>query len=694
MRLSHSFKIILAIIIITTSSGSLIVAQIQDTLLIEEILITAKRSDDIIKTNINGQLIQLENPTETGAIFKNQVGFGVEKRGNYGMEPVLRGFKYDQLNVQFDGGVHSANACPNRMDPAIAQISPEEIEKIEVIKGPYDVRFGSSFGGIINIISKRPKRTGNSMISSSINAGYQSNGGNYYTNLFAQAIMQKIDFSVNAGYKNYGNYNSGDGQEIASSYSQWGYALKMGINPKANQRIQLSWRQSTANDVLYAGLPMDGDFDKSIISSIDYAVTKLTPTIFSLKVKLYGSYVDHEMSNTRRPAYKFTHAVSPVNATVYGGRTEVGITTNERNIIYIGADYKHIGKQGVRNREVFINPCPPNQEFDPPKKFVDKTWQDSQHNDLGVFVENKLELSEMLTWLVGVRADYVNYSIDDPDTSFINQYDGNITPDSRVNTNITTSFTWRLKSGLSFQWAMARATRAPNLTESFINHLSIGMDAYEYLGNPNLESEINYQTDLRIEKNWKNMSFFTDVYYSYLQNYITAKLDTNIHKKYMQCKDPKGTKQFTNVGKAYMVGFEAGFDIIFLQDFTYSLGAAYVYAQNISWDEPLSEITPATINTAIAYKTNKINARLNGRIVAEQDRVSTSFNESTTPGFAIFDLYFTYSPWKKLDINFAVTNILDKNYVEHLSRAYKAMDTNSLYWEPGRSINLGVRVKL
>jgi len=45
------------------------------------------------------------------------------------MEPILRGFKYDQLNVQFDGGVHSANACPNRMDPAIAQISPEEIEK-------------------------------------------------------------------------------------------------------------------------------------------------------------------------------------------------------------------------------------------------------------------------------------------------------------------------------------------------------------------------------------------------------------------------------------------------------------------------------------------------------------------------------------------------------------------------------------
>ena len=220
------------------------------------------------------------------------------------------------------------------------------------------------------------------------------------------------------------------------------------------------------------------------------------------------------------------------------------------------------------------------------------------------------------------------------------------------------------------------------------------MDAYEYLGNPNLKSEVNYQTDIRVEKNWENISVYADVYYSYLQNYITARLDTNIARKYMKCKDPKGTKQFTNVDEAFMMGFEAGMDIRFLKNFDYSLGAAYTYAQNVTWDEPLSEITPFTINTALAYKTKKINTRFNGRIVAAQDRVSTSFNESTTPGFSVFDFYITYSPWKMLDINFAVTNILDKNYAEHLSRAYKAMDTKSLYWEPGRSFNIGLKVKL
>jgi iron complex outermembrane receptor protein len=221
------------------------------------------------------------------------------------------------------------------------------------------------------------------------------------------------------------------------------------------------------------------------------------------------------------------------------------------------------------------------------------------------------------------------------------------------------------------------------------------MDAYEYLGNSNLKSETNYQTDLRVEKNWKNVTVYGDVFYSYLTNYISAKLDTNIAKKFMPCKPPKGTKVFTNIDKAFMSGFEAGVNVNFLKHFSYSFGAAYTYAQNITWDEPLPEIPPFTINTYLAYKTEKVNARLHARIASDQDRVSTSFMESTTPGFTVMDFHFVYSPWEFLDINFAVTNLFDVNYVEHLSRVYKNMgpNTGSLYYEPGRSINAGLRFK-
>ena len=47
------------------------------------------------------------------------------------------------------------HACPNRMDPITTHIIPEEIEKIEIIKGPYSMRYGATFGGIINMVSKK-----------------------------------------------------------------------------------------------------------------------------------------------------------------------------------------------------------------------------------------------------------------------------------------------------------------------------------------------------------------------------------------------------------------------------------------------------------------------------------------------------------------------------------------------------------
>jgi iron complex outermembrane receptor protein len=686
------FKFLVSLVI-TNFIISAAVSQNDTIMYLEEILITAKAEQTISKTNINGKVLEIENPHDGGAMFKNQVGFSIEKRGNYGMEPVFRGFKYSQLNVQIDGGVHSANACPNRMDPAISQISPEEIQKIEVIKGPYNVRFGSAFGGVINIVSKRPSRINGKLISGSLNAGYQSNGGNFYSNIFSQVVSDKFDFSINAGYKDYGNYESGSGQEIASSFTRWGYTIKAGANIKDNQRLQLTLRQSSARDVLYAGLPMDGDHDNSTIASLDYGVQNLSESIFMLKAKVYGSFVDHEMSNLKRPAAKFTHAISPVEAQVYGGRTELGINIGSKDILFAGIDLKQIAKQGHRDRTVFINPCPPNQTFDPPQVFQDKTWQDSQKNDFGLFFENKYQLSNSWIWLTGMRIDYVSYSINDPADDFEAQYNGNIIPDSRINPTLSSSLTWYLNDDFNIQWAAARATRSPDLSELFINHLSIGMDAYEYLGNPELKSEVNYQTDIRIEKNWNNVSLFGDVYYSYLENYISAKLDLSIPKKYMGCKPPEGTKVFQNIDQAFMTGFEAGLELYFLENFTYSIGAAYTYAQNMSWDEPLAEIPPFTVNTTLAYKTEKINTHVHARMASKQDRVSSSFSESTTPSFTVMDFYFTYSPLAFVDINLAVTNIFGVDYVEHLSRAYKAMDVQSLYYEPGRSFNIGIKLK-
>ena len=119
----------------------------------------------------------------------------------------------------------------------------------------------------------------------------------------------------------------------------------------------------------------------------------------------------------------------------------------------------------------------------------------------------------------------------------------------------------------------------------------------------------------------------------------------------------------------------------------------YTRAQNVDFNEPLPEITPLTGLIAVKYEREQFWGEFKGRLVAEQDRVSTSFDESTTPGFNVFDLMAGYSPIKSIDLSFALKNIFDVNYFEHLSRPYKNLGEQGMFYEPGRSFRVGLKLR-
>ncbi|MCB0806517.1 MAG: TonB-dependent receptor [Bacteroidales bacterium] len=663
------------------------------TVYIEEILVQAEKSDKILQTNISASEIELNNPRDAGEIFKDQAGFGIVKRGNYAQEPVLRGFKYEQLNVLIDGGTKSTAACPNRMDPAISQISPDEIEKVEVIRGPYSVRYGATMGGILNVISRKPVHMDELKIRGSLEGGFESNGSNLYSNLHVLAIDKKYDAAFNASWKDFGNYESGSGEEIASAFKRLGYSLKLGYNPKQNQRIQLSWRQGFGRDILHAGLPMDADEDNSSMVSLDYSVTNLSASLLSFKTKVYGSFVDHEMSNKRRPNTAIVDAVSITDATVIGGRAELSLKGGTNDILYIGIDANSTQKDGTRHRIVYKNVCTtPPTVFDPPKEFDDLVFQDSKVDDFGVFAENRLQIHENLMWMTGIRLDVVTASIRNPAADFIELYGGTIEDNTDINPGATTALTWKKGDGPELQWAVGRGVRSAEITERYINHFTVGMDAHEYVGNPNLKPEVNYQTDLRIEQDFKGTTAYANVFYSFIENYISAFVDSTLPRKYMPCMEPKFAKRFINVDESFMTGFEVGVQVTFVKKILVDVNAGYTYAQNVTMDEPLPEVPPLMVNATIYYKTEKLQTGIKGRIATEQNRVATSFSETATPGFSVFDFLFSFQPIKLLEIKFSVTNILNQNYAEHLSRPYKNMDSPSLYYEPGRSFNVGAKL--
>jgi iron complex outermembrane receptor protein len=649
---------------------------------LNEILVAANPLQDISQSVvINDAEKRISQPRSVGHLFKEIKGFGITKKGAYASEPVFRAFKYEQLNIQYDGGMKVLNACPNRMDPITTHVIPEEIEKIEIVKGPFTVRFGQNFGGIINLVSKNPTK-GKHGFRGSIEGGYESNGNNLVTGASALYVTDKFDVHLNGSYRDFGDYKDGNGTEVPASFKTTDYSLKVGLNPTQNQRLQLSWRQSFGRDIDHAGLPMDSPFDDSFLAGIDYKINTISQKIASFSVKVFHSYVDHLMTNEGRPSFKMTDASSPVESWTTGGKIELVLSPSENARIYTGIDANLIEREGNRTRIVKImngNVLPT------PKVFEDKIWQDASLNDVGVFAEGNFKIADNTSLTTGVRADFISTSLADPAPDFEALYGGNIEDETEVNISANASIKYQ-KNGFQTQLAIGRGIRTATMIERYINHFTVGVDPYEYVGNPNLKPEINNQIEVSFLKKFQNIEIGASVFHSFLEDYISAKVNTSIPRKFMPTTPPVFTKQFINLDKASQTGVEFSFNVKATDHLTFTSDLSYTQAENKDFDEPLAHIPPFMANLGAKYEAENYWFALSSRLVAKQDRISTTFMEEESPGFGTLDFRAGFTPFEGVSIGVAVLNIFDKNYYEHLNFSYQNSNTLSgRIYEPGRN---------
>ena len=660
---------------------------------LDEVLVVGDAQTDPIHTTVsNNYEDKVVQPKNVADLFNEINGFSVIKRGNYAIDPTFRAAKYEQLNIQYDGGTKAVHACPNRMDPITTHIIPEEIAKIEIVKGPYTVRYGSTFGGVINMVTKKPD-TDDYGIHGKVSGGYESNGGSFVTMLHLQQIKEKYDIVGNFGYRDFGNYEDGDGTEIPSSFSSTDYGLKIGYNFSDDQRLQAHWRQSFGRDVLHAALPMDTEFDDSSILSLDYKISNLGGLFKSFTAKAYYSFVDHLMTNFDRPNFMMIEASSPVEATTIGGKLEITWEPSEKIQVFTGVDGMHIGRDGERTRVIKImngNPLPM------PMTKVDKIWQDSYITDIGLFTEAKWFANKSTIFTAGLRYDNVTSDIQDPEADFEALYD--LEKRTEHNVSGTVSVKKIVSDNFTLEAAFGRGVRSANMTERFINHFTVSSDPYEYVGNPNLDAEVNNQFEIGFKgfeklSNNSKFSYATSFYYSTFENYIVGVVDESIDKKFMS--PFAHAKVFRNLDEAYKTGFEMMGKLDFLKDFFFKTELALVYAKNNDLEESLPLTPPFTSNFSVGLEKENywINARYN--ITSKQSNISESYGETETDGYETLDIRLGWKPIKNVTLGLAAINVFDETYHNHLNFALKnqvGLEAVPIT-EPGRNLTAFLQYK-
>ena len=230
--------------------------------------------------------------------------------------------------------------------------------------------------------------------------------------------------------------------------------------------------------------------------------------------------------------------------------------------------------------------------------------------------------------------------------------------------------------------------RAPHLSELFTNGLHHGTMRFE-IGDTNLDIEKSHQFDIKYQWSNDHVGFVINPFMQFVHDFIAINpidsLYNNTYRIY----------RYTQFNQVKMSGFEFNlhYHPHFLHNLHFEQSYAFIRALNQDNDTFLA-LTPS----------NQIKTRLNLDLTSYRIPIGLkSFNiyhiysfsqenvaqyELATNAYNILNIELCFNPFKNFNFNVSVNNLLNQEYVPHLSRI---KDVAQGVPNPGRSFNLSLK---
>lgn len=243
---------------------------------------------------------------------------------------------------------------------------------------------------------------------------------------------------------------------------------------------------------------------------------------------------------------------------------------------------------------------------------------------------------------------------------------------------------WNICQHTNLRLNIARGFRAPNMSELGSDGIHEGTLRYE-IGNPDLKPEYSWQADLGLDLSSEYLSVQVALFANRIENYIFSKRINKVMEEGFH------TYQYTQ-GDARLLGFEAGFDLHPIHRVHFQNTFSYVDAQqmNTSEDAKYLPMTPAPRWTSeLKYEiTHQGHTMFNNAYVALDLECNLAQNhyykvddtETRTPSYTLLSLSagtdLNIHKKKVAELYVTADNLLDCAYQNHLSRL-KYCDINN-----------------
>jgi vitamin B12 transporter len=290
------------------------------------IVVTANRTDtpqqelgSAITVITESQLEKMQETTVLDALRTVPALDVVQVGGDGGQASVfIRGAKSEHTLVLLDGVEMNDPSTPGR-SVDLANLATADVERIEVIRGPQSVLYGSdAMGGVINIISK----TGRGKLGGFFRGGYGSfnsfaesaglNGGNRWAD-FSLGVSRSDTDGISAARGDKGNLER-DG------YRDTTISGKLGINPTKNVHADFILRTiDSRTDLDNAGGAEGDDPNNTAAAKQIYSRVQARISLFNGR---WEQKIGFSLSRQERHYKNDTDAAHPVDSdrSTYNGQ--------------------------------------------------------------------------------------------------------------------------------------------------------------------------------------------------------------------------------------------------------------------------------------------------------------------------------------------------------------------------------------
>jgi len=619
---------------------------------IEEMVVTASRVEEPkkeITTNvsvIDQDAIKISSAQNLGDLLAERAGIYIKKYPGALTSVGIRGFRTETHGNDLKGHVLVLLDGRRAATGNLAKIMTRNIERVEIIRGPASVQYGSAaVGGVINVITKQGKDKPEAFVEAKMGSfGYEEG------NVGFSGKSQVFDFSASFGRSLKDDYDTADGDK----YKNTGYdeiknmSLNLGLEFLPGNRLGIIYTSFDADGI---GCPNslsrndEDNYKESLNKSFDVVYDGHTTTgLFSWMARYFQGDDDDKW------VYMPGSFFDEMNTDSEGAQGQVTLNL-EYATLTAGFDW--------------VN-------YD-----IEATWapNETEYDNIAGFILGKIRLlDERLILTAGLRYDEYEVEVIEPA--------GRDEDDDNFSSSVGVAYL--LNDHLKFRANYAEAFVMPAADQLAANYST----SYEwdgvvynnsYVGNPDLDPEES--------KTYEGGVDFSYAGFNSALTYFYTDFEDKIQTFYLSFTE----QSWKNLGEATVSGFEA--------DMSYDLGLSLPWDIQVKpyitltyltkyEDEETGDDLTYTSDLTASYgltisKLDDFSANLNLSYLGEQD--ITYPQEMKKAGFTVAN--FTISKkilqtekFGGLTLKGEIQNILDKDY-EYVQG----------YPMPGRSFFLGLR---